>query len=129
VALSQEAHSDCKNLAYENRNQIESGPLLVSRIQGNAQDAQSLPITQACAGIFTEPDHMLIAVTQSDETGHFELDGIPDGTYRLLVNPGYGGFCPANAKLKLDHHAKTKKALNAQMRVAGTGACSWIELK
>ena len=128
AAHGQEARTDCKDLGYVNRNPAEYPPLLVSRIKGVALDAQHLPI-DACVGIFTEPDRNLIAVAGTDESGHFELTGIPDGKYRLVIKASYTGFCPANIKLEIDRRAKTKKTLTAQMRPASSDTCSWIELK
>jgi hypothetical protein len=115
-------------MTYENRNPTETGPFQVSQVRGLAQDSQRLPI-DACVGIFTEPDHNLIAVAESDGNGKFELTGIPDGNYRLLVKAIYTGFCPANAKLQIDRRTKTKKTLTAQMRSADSPTCSWIEMK
>ena len=115
-------------MTYEDRNPRDSSPLQVSRIRGIAQDAQLLPI-DACVGVFTEPDHTLIAETESDDVGHFEIAGIPDGNYRLMVKSAYVGFCPANTRLQLDRRAKTKKTLLAKMRPADSDTCSFIELK
>jgi len=128
AALAQEPRTYCKDLTYENRNPIERESLPVSRVRGVAQDAQRLPI-DACVGIFTEPDHNLIAVAETDEAGHFDLTGIPDGNYRLVVKSSYVGFSPANARLQIDRHAKAKRTLTAQMRPAGSDTGSFIELK
>jgi hypothetical protein len=128
VAIGQEPPEVCKDMTYENRNPTETGPFQVSQIRGIAQDAQRLPI-DACVGIFTEPEHNLIAVAESDGSGRFELTGIPDGNYRLVVKAIYTGFCPANAKLQIDRRTKTKKPLTAQMRSADSPTCSWIESK
>lgn len=117
----------CKNLTYESRNQTDYGPLRVASIRGIAQDPQGVPIPKACIGAFTETDHKLIAVTQTDDSGKFELKGIPDGEYRLVAK--YEGFCPANAKLRIGRRAKSKKPLTVQMRFAGLDTCSYVELK
>jgi hypothetical protein len=101
AAIGQGIRTNCKDLSYEDRNQTDYGPLQISRIRGIAQDAQGGPIPKACAGIFTETDHKLIAVTETDEDGHFELDGIRDGDYRLMVKDRYKVFCPAHAMLRV----------------------------
>ena len=63
----------------------------------------------------------------TDENGRFELKGIPDGNYRLVIK--YDAFCPANAKARIDRHASTKKTLIAHMRPGGIDTCSYLELK
>jgi len=115
-------------MTYASRNPTDAAPLEISRIKGIAQDAERLPI-DACVGIFTEPDHTLIAFTATDETGHFDLPGLPDGNYRLVIKSAYTGFCPGNAKVQIDRRLKTKKTLSAQMRRADSDTCSYIETK
>jgi hypothetical protein len=126
--MGQEPRTDCKEMTYASRNPTDAAPLEISRIKGIAQDAERLPI-DACVGIFTEPDHTLIAFTATDETGHFDLPGLPDGNYRLVIKSAYTGFCPGNAKVQIDRRLKTKKTLSAQMRRADSDTCSYIETK
>lgn len=49
-----------------------------------------MAIPKACVGVFTEIDHKLIAATETDNKGHFELKDIPTGDYRLVAK--YEGF-------------------------------------
>src|SRR5260370_3570509 len=95
VTASPETGSACKNLTYENRNQTDYGPLQVTAVRGIAKDADGVPIPRACVGVFTEAGHKLIATTQTNDGGRFELNDIPDGDYRLVAQ--YDGFSPANA--------------------------------
>jgi Carboxypeptidase regulatory-like domain len=127
AAVGQAADPPCGDLTYENRNQTDYGPLHVPGIRGIAQDAKGGPIPKACVGVFTEVGHKLIAVTQANGTGRFELKNIPDGEYRLVTK--YEGFCPANAKVVLERRAKGKKRLTVQMRFAGLDDCSYVQLK
>ena len=127
AAVGQATEITCKDLTYESRNQTDYGPLVVAAIRGVAQDAEGGPIPKACVGVFTETDHKLLAVTQTDDGGKFGLNGIPDGEYRLVAK--YDGFCPANAKLRIERHAKSKKSLTVQMRFAGLDTCSYVEVK
>jgi hypothetical protein len=104
----------CKNLTYESRNQTDYGPLVVTVVRGTVQDAEGGPIPKACVGVFTEADHKLVAFTGTDDRGKFELNGLHDGEYRLVAK--YEGFCPANAKLRIERRAKIKKPLTTSIR-------------
>lgn len=125
--MGQDTRPNCTDLTYESHNQIDYGPLRVSQIRGIAQDAQGVLIPGSCIGVFAKTDHKPIAVTETDENGHFELSGIPDGNYRLVIK--YDAFCPANAKVRIDRHVRTKKTLIARMRPSGIDTCSYVELK
>jgi len=125
-ALGQESATVCMDLSYQNRNQTDYGPLRVAALRGSATDSQGVAIPKTCVGVFTETDHKLIAATETDDNGRFELKGIPDGDYRLVAK--YDGFSPANAKLRVEH-SRSKKLLAVQMRPAGLDTTSFVELK
>jgi hypothetical protein len=127
TAVGQAAEDTCKEMTYENRNQIDYGPLKVAGIRGTVQDWTGVPIPKACVGVFTEADQKLIAVARTDDSGNFELKGIPDGEYRLVGK--YDGFCPANAKLQITRRGNSKKRLTINMRGRSFDTCSWVELK
>jgi hypothetical protein len=127
LSAAEETGATCKNLSYENRNQIDYGPLHVAAVRGVAKDAQSVVIPRACVGVFTEAGHKLVAATQTDDDGQFELNDIPDGAYRLIAK--YEGFSTANAKLRVDQRSQRKKSLTVQMRPTGVDMHSFIELK
>ncbi len=126
-AVVQAAGDQCKSLTYESHNQIDYGPIIVNSIRGVAQDAQGVPIPKACVGVFTETEHKLLAVAETDDGGRFELTVIPRGEYRLVAK--YEGFCPVNAKLRIGRRSKDKKPLMLQMRPAGLDSCSYVEAK
>jgi hypothetical protein len=117
----------CNSLSYEDRNQTDYGPLLVAKVRGVAKDAEGVVIPKACIGIFSEVGHKLIATIQTRDSGQFELPGIPDGSYRLVVK--YEGFSPANAKIQIAEHSQSKRSLTVQMRPVGIDARSFVELK
>jgi hypothetical protein len=87
------------SLAYENHNQVDYGPIGLRHVQGVVLDSSSVPIPQACLGLFTESDHNLILSTKSDEDGQFTLAIVPAGAYRLVAR--YDGFGVANIRLKI----------------------------
>ena len=124
---AEETGGGCKNLSYENRNQADYGPLHVAAVRGVAKDAQGVVIPKACVGVFTEAGHKLVATTQSDDDGQFELNDIPDGAYRLIAK--YEGLSTANAKLRIDQRSQSKKSLTVQMRPTGLDMHSFIELR
>ena len=127
LKAAEEPGAACKNLSYENSNQTDYGPLHVAAVRGVAKDAQSVVIPKACVGLFTEAGHKLVASTQTNDDGQFELNDIPDGAYRLIAK--YGGLATANAKLRIEHRSQNKKSLSVQMRPTGLDTHSFIELK
>jgi len=127
LRAAEEIGAACKNLSYENRNQTDYGPLHVGTVRGVAKDAQGVVIPKACVGVFTEAGHKLVATTQTDDGGQFELNHIPDGAYRLIAK--YEGFSTANAKLQIEQRSRSKKSLTVQMRPSGLDTRSFIELR
>ena len=125
-AAAQGSEMACKDLSYQDRNQTDYGPLRVAAVHGNTKDSQGVAIPKACVGVFTETDHKLIAATETDEKGHFELKDLPSGNYRLIAK--YEGFSPANVKLRIEH-SRSKKSLVVQMRPAGLDTNSFVELR
>jgi hypothetical protein len=99
----------------------------VAAVRGVAKDAQGVVIPEACVGVFTEPGHKLVASTQTDDYGQFELNDIPDGAYRLIAK--YESLSTANAKLRIEQRSQNKKSLTVQMRPTGLDTHSFIELK
>ena len=115
----------CAEMAYENRNQVDYGPLQLGSVRGIAQDFQGVEIPRACVGIFTDADHKLVATGETDDHGRFVLSGVPKGVYRLVVK--YPGFCPANALVRISG-GKGKSAI-VHMKAAGIDTCSYVEAK
>jgi hypothetical protein len=99
----------------------------VAAVRGVAKDAQGVVIPKACVGVFTEAGHKLVATTQTDDDGQFELNDIPDGAYRLIAK--YVGLSTANAKLRIEQRSQNKKSLTVQLRPSGLDTHSFIELK
>ena len=113
LSAAEETGAACKNLSYENRNQTDYGPLHVAAVRGVAKDAQGVVMPKARVGVFTEAGHKLVAATQTDDDGQFELNDIPDGAYRLIAK--YEGFSTANAKLRIEQRSQNKKSLTVQI--------------
>jgi hypothetical protein len=117
----------CKDMVYENRNQIDYGrPVQVTALFGAAQDMEKVRVPKACVGIFTEPEHRLVAA-ETTENGEFEIRGVPNGDYRIVVK--YNGFCPANALVRLRQRSGRGKPLIVHMRPAGIDTCSYVDKK
>ncbi len=116
----------CKDMKYEHRNQIDNVPFRISKVKGTVSDQQAVAIPKLCIGIFTEAEHKLVATTETDEKGAFELKDLPPGDYRLVAQ--YLGFCPANVRLRIQPKFRTKKALLLHMKPAAIDSCSYGEL-
>jgi hypothetical protein len=65
---------------YENHNQIDCIPLVFQEVKGTITDPQQSAVPKVCIGIFTERDHKLVAMTESDAEASSlfkaSLDGI-----------------------------------------------------
>ena len=70
-----------------------------------------------------EPDHKLVATTQTDTKGAFKFRHVVSGRYRIVAK--YDAFCPANAILLVQPTAR--KSLRVHMRPAGIDKCSYID--
>jgi Carboxypeptidase regulatory-like domain len=127
LIATQNTGAACKSLSYEDRNQTDYGPLQVAKVRGVARDAEGVTIPRACVGLFSELGHKLVATTQTNDRGEFELAGIPDGSYRLVAK--YEGFSSANARIRIEKHSQSKKSLTVQMRLLGIDARSFVELR
>jgi Carboxypeptidase regulatory-like domain len=115
----------CAEMAYENRNQVDYGPLQLGGVRGIVQDFQGADIPKACVGIFTDVGHNLVEMSETDDRGRFSAEKVPKGVYRLVVK--YPGFCPAKARVRISG-GKGKSAV-VHMKVAGIDTCSYIEAK
>ena len=69
-------------MAYEDRNQVDYGPLPVSQLKGKAVDLSGGPVPGVCVGLFKESDHSLIASTTTSANGEFTLKNAPRGESR-----------------------------------------------
>ncbi len=117
----------CGDMKYERHNMVDYGPLRISIIQGIANDVQGCAIPHACVGVFSEADFKLVASGQTDSEGHFKIQDVPDGKYRLVVTSE--GFCAANAPIILRRRPHAKEKLVAIMKPRGIDVCSYIEWK
>jgi hypothetical protein len=117
----------CGQMKYEHHNMIDYGPLRISIVQGIAKDIQGFVIPDACVGVFSEADFKIVASGQTDSEGHFKIQNVPDGKYRLVITSD--GFCAANAPVVLKSRSRAKKKLVVTMKPSGIDVCSFVELK
>jgi len=118
--------SSCSNEAYENHNQVDYGPLNISRVDGYATDPSGAPVPKACVLLFAEKDHSLVSKAETDSDGHFNLTRVKNGRYRLVVK-SYG-FCTANVPIRLTAGAGGKQ-LAVHMKMGTVDSCSYGDLK
>ena len=138
VLLAQEMVEPCKPpLQYENRNQVDYGPLSVRVVSGrvSAQVGDPVhelnPVREACLSLFTEQEHRFLASVVSDEKGNFTFNSIHPGRYRLIVQAH--PLCVANVPLRVVSWPRggffTGKRLVIHMRPAGIDRCSHGDYK
>lgn len=114
----------CASMAYENRNQIDYGPLALRQVRGKAVDQTGGPVSGVCIGLFRESDHGLIMATATLADGQFMLKNPPRGEYRLVAI--YPAFGTANARVRVGRGAST---VIVRMRPSGIDTTSYIEFK
>ncbi len=124
---AQRSPSPCKEMKYEHHNMIDYGPLRISAVRGIAKDFQGFAASDACVGIFSETDHMLVATAQTDSKGLFEIRGVPDGRYVLIVASEF--YCAANVSVILRGRSHVKKRLLATIKLSAFDVCSYVEWK
>src|SRR4029077_14474219 len=93
-----QARTVCQNMLYEHYNQVDY-TIRVGSVSGVVKDIQGFEIRGACVGIFTVNDNKLVVLKGTDADGHFDIDGLPSGRYRLVVSAN--GLCAANAVIIL----------------------------
>lgn len=127
LAISvQAAGSDGCTRKYGDHNQVDYGPLRLSRVVGTAVDETGSPVAKTCVYLFTEKTHRLLASAEVDSHGKFSLQNIKAGSYRLVV--ASEGFCTANIPLSVVDRA-THKRLVVHMKIGEIDVCSYGDYK
>lgn len=132
-----QAAKQCNDMTYENRNQVDPPPLVVSALFGRAfveigDPAEHVdPATGLCLGLFTEGKHRLIASSISDQEGRFRFPRPAAGRYRLV---GLGaGLCTVNVRLQVVASLRRKgpkqQRIVLHMRPPGIDRCSYADFK
>ena len=110
-------------LTYENHNQIDYGPLRITKLRGIAKDSRGVPVPDVLVLLFSEKECKLIAQSKTDSKGAFGLESVHSGRYRLVLK--YAGFCSANVPVDLKPRSLRKRGLVVHMRTAGIDECSY----
>jgi hypothetical protein len=136
--LQQQTAATCEAITkYENRNQVNYGPLVLSTLSGKVVAEGGKPvkslglISNACIGLFSEDEHKFIANTVASEDGSFSIKDVQPGSYRLVVRDPQNVFCVANAPVRLTkpkERAKGKRMV-IHLRPAGIDSCSYADYK
>ena len=115
--------------SYENHNQVDYGPLKVSKLRGVAVDPGDGPVPQTLVLLFTEKGHKLVAKTLADKSGHFHIKYARKGRYRLVAK-AYG-LCTANVPIIVSAGSTDKNGthLLLHMEPGGIDSCSYGEVK
>lgn len=124
---AQQPQLDCASMEYEHHNLIDYGPLRVMAVTGTVKIFDGYPARGACVGLFAESKQKLLAAAKADEQGRFQIAGIRNGTYWLVVMAE--GLCAANVRIVVTNKSHESKTLAAVMKPRGIDVCSYIELK
>jgi hypothetical protein len=91
-------------MVYENRNQVDYGPIKLANIHGQAildydgaHPGSSVP--RVCLSLFTEDSHQWIETRLADNEGKYSFGSIKPGRYRMVARSP--GLCSANIPLYL----------------------------
>jgi hypothetical protein len=117
-----ESSNSCAGMPYGDDNQVDYR-LRVRTLKGTAVDAEGVAVPGVCVGLFKEPEHELIAVVQTDNSGRFEMLKIHDGLYRLIASRQ--GFGLANARIVVG--LRGSKLIVIRMRPKGIDTTSFFE--
>lgn len=123
--FGQTGNQSCNDMEYEHRNQIDNKPYSIRQVKGTASDPNGFGVPNICIGIFTVDDHKLVATTETDENGAFEIRNLPAGEYRLV---GHSVFCPANVRLLIQPKLRRNQELVLRLIPTGIDQCSYGEL-
>lgn len=123
---------DCKgHYSYENRNQVDYGPLVVRSISGlifdDSDEPGDLLSIPGCVAIFTERSHRLVAKRAVGKNGRFLFRNLRPGNYRLVVRDPHNTYRLANAKIRVTTKALVK-TLGVHMRQSGIDEYSYVSL-
>ena len=110
-------------IAYENHNQIDYGPLSVRQVAGLAHDDNGDLIPNMNVGLFTEKEHALVAVAQTGGDGKFIFKGVAPGRYRLVAKSE--GFCTANVPIAVGNSKRANSIIELHMKVGRIDSCSF----
>lgn len=114
----------CANMSYQNRNQVDYGPLAIKHVRGKAIDPDGVPVADVCVGLFKESDHTLVAATATSKDGEFVLADPVPGNYRLVAT--YEAFGAANARVRI---GRGRSGVLLRMRPRAIDTTSYVELK
>ncbi len=129
-ATAQTGGSPKCSALYENHNQIDYGPLKVRIIQGSSNIGTSSQDESvafgACFALFTEKQHKLVTMISGDSEGHFKMDDIKPGRYRLVAR--VEGICAANIPLVVTSTGRRTARILVHFRPSGIDTCSYAEI-
>jgi hypothetical protein len=114
---------------YVNHNQVDNNPYKLHSIAGIAKDPGDVALQGVMIGLFTDPDHVLMATTETDSKGEFTLAHVSPGRYRIVAK--YDFFCPANALVLIQGRGIrfSRKVLEFHMGTCAIDTCSFSCLR
>ncbi len=113
------------SMIYENHNQAEPRPIRLDSVSGIARGPSGSPLPQVQIGLFSEPDHVQVAIVHTDRRGHFAFSSVTPGRYRVIAREGR--FCTANIPVFVAPNGPGRPArtLEIHMVAGGIDTCSF----
>lgn len=125
-----------ESIIYENRNQVDPPPLLISDLSGRAiteigdPASKGGPVAGLCIGLFTDRGHRLVSTVVSNEEGMFYFARPAPGHYRLVARAE--GLCTLNVPLRvvrLKGKVASRRRVVFHMRPPSIDSCSYADFK
>ena len=138
LSLCRQSTVNCgSSVKYENRNQTDPHPIVLSRLSGRViaeggNPSRSLGvIPKACISLFTEKEHAMIASVIGNEDGRFNFKNVRPGHYRIVVHDPQNVFCVANSRVTIigSKQRLVRKQIVIHLRPAGIDDCSYADYK
>ncbi|MBV9611287.1 MAG: hypothetical protein JO091_02395 [Acidobacteriaceae bacterium] len=114
--------SSCAEIVYRDENQIDT-KIRIRDLKGITINGQNFRIPGVCIGLFSEPEHRLVAVTKTSDDGAFTFHPAAKGTYRLVAE--YDGLGVANSVVIIG--MRGRRSLTIRMRPKGIDVTSYVE--
>src|ERR1041384_2517658 len=121
---------ECSEMEYRDPNKTPPAVQNVKNILGTVKLADTKLIrVSSCVALYEEKTQKLVRVVYLSLKQKFEMKGIPDGEYRIVVKEKDGFFCPINVAVKVDKTIVEKTTIGIELKRPTADTCSYLDLK